>query len=166
MQEAKLNTKYNLKWYLSIPSGFTSGLWEPYKENTDELSECETFGKARHYLKHVGSPLVTYKGYLFFLKQLRKNETLTRFFVLWEQINFWFLLTTPGLNGGSGAATEQWIFFMKGSWWEVCITGLAVSMCENGGGGKRSRRRLGSRLLTSELSATSVPGSFQRKGKA
>lgn len=73
MQEAKLNTKYNLKWYLSIPSGFTSGLWEPYKENTDELSECETFGKARHYLKHVGSPFSNIQRLPIFFKAIKKK---------------------------------------------------------------------------------------------
>lgn len=65
IQEAKLNNKYNFKWYLSIPSGFTRGLWEPYKENTDELPECEMFRKGRHVLNMYVVLLQTYKGYLF-----------------------------------------------------------------------------------------------------
>ena len=43
--------------------------------------------------------LQTYKGCLCFLKHLRKKETLTTFSVLLEHINFWFLLSAPGLHG-------------------------------------------------------------------
>lgn len=74
MQEAKLNKKYNFKRYLSIPSGFASGLWEPYKENTDELLECEMRRKGRHVLNMYVVLLQTYKGHLFLFKAIKKKR--------------------------------------------------------------------------------------------
>lgn len=83
--------------------------------------------------------LLVYKGYMLFLKQLRKKKkrSFNKFLsVLLDQFDFSFLLTTLGLNGGqepllSSEYPPEEEMLAGGVCYGICCSN--ASGCKNGG---------------------------------